>query len=506
MIAASLRRLDGWLQRAEERPLPWLVGVALLLAIQISPHWYATPDGAAYLSIARRLAAGGPVTKLGDTQLGFPLGYPLLISPGFLIGERPFLLLSVLHWILGVVFMLGVYRWARRLLGAPALWVTAVVMTNVNLWIHQRRTLSEAAFLAVMIWAVAALNAVLDGGWQWGRVRLASAAEPLTSTRAGDTHNGRRGVLGAALAAGALLIMLSMIREVGLLFGAGFAVALLMRVARGATTRRAAAFPLAVTAIAILAAAALVRPERIAAAGPAFSGRLAGYADAASAVTGSLAERLHLRVTETGELLMPGMFKSYGSGWLDINTLVYLPLAVALAIGWWMLVRRGGEVFAYTAPLYLGLHLAWPYSAATRYVLPLLPLFVACLWYVFAPLRYWRRALFAAAMVAHLGVAAGYWLIVDAPRAAACDRQWPAVDALAARLGAASSVGIDAAIPKCIPLMLELTMDRPLQPAAGSATAGEALQWLIVPEHAGARPGFGLVASAGGYTLLRHQD
>jgi hypothetical protein len=312
-----------------------------------------------------------------------------------------------------------------------------------------------------------------------------------------------------------LLSVLTIIREVGALFGAGFVLALLAGLARGRFSRRAAALPLAVAGVAVLAGAAVIRPERIAAAGPAFAGRLAGYADAGAAVTGSLAERLHLRVTEIGQLLVPGMFKAYGGGWVDINTLVYVPLAVAVAIGWWILVSHPRsssqtspalDVFTVTAPLYLALHLAWPYTAGTRYLLPLLPLLVACLWSACGPLRHWRRAAFALALIAHLGVAAGYWLIVDAPRARACDRHWPVVQELAARIGLDSGAVVAADVSKCVTLMLVLALDRPVQRVDDRRFADGPARWIVTPEPAGEVSGFRPEASDGGYTLLRRPD
>lgn len=493
-IAESVRTVDAWMRRAEDRPLPWLAAFALILALQISALWYPTPDATAYLSIARRLAAGGPVTRLGDPQLGFPLGYPLLLSPLFRFGERPFLALSMLHWLLAVVFMAGAYRWARNRIGPPALWVAGLVMTNVNVWILYRRTLSEAAFLALMIWTVLALNALLDGG----RLRVREGAPAARANRMSG--------LGTAVAAAALLIALSAIREAGLLFAAGFAVALLLRVARGRVSRRAAALPLAVTAAALLAAAAALRPERIAAAGPAFAGRLAGYADVGSAVGASLAARLHLRMTEIGRLLVPGMFSAYGDGWIDINTFMYLPLLALVAFGWWRLVRRGADVFGCTAPLYFGFHLAWPYAAGTRYMLPLLPLLLAALWLAYAPLHIWRRSLFAALLIAHLGVALGFWLIIDRPDARECNRQWPAVERLAGRIGLDSGAAVAADVPTCVTLMLDLALDRPVRPADGIQPADPHTQWIVTRAGAPAVASFRIDTGVGDYTLLRRVE
>lgn len=480
MISAPQRGLDERLARAEERALPWLAGFAVLLALQISPLWYATPDGAAYLSIARGIAAGGPLARLGDAQLGFPIGYPLLISPVFLAGARPFMLLALVHWLLAVVFMVGVYRWTRQYIGTGALWVTGLVMANVNVWNLYRRTLSEAAFLAVMIWTVNGLNRALT--------------EPTAR---------RAGALMPMLVAAAALPLLSAIREVGVLFGAGFVLALLARVPRRAMTWQAATLPLLVCIAVIPVAALVIRPERLAAAGPAFAGHLAGYADAGDAIGASLGARLHLRMTEIGQLLVPGMFKAYGSGWIDINTLIYAPLLAAVSYGWWKFLRRSGEVFAFTAPLYLGLHLAWPYAAGSRYLLPLVPLLFVCLWTACAPLRHTRRVLFAGLLVAHVGVAAGYWLAIDAPRARACDRDWPALEQLGARLRADARPILAAGVPGCVAPMLELVVDRPVQWSHDGAAVDAGVHWLLLPDHAapvgGFAPGPG---AAGGYRLL----
>jgi hypothetical protein len=487
VIDASQRTLQAWLRRVEARPLPWLAAAGVLLAVQVSPLWYATPDGAAYLSIARRIAAGGPLARFGDAQLGFPIGYPLLISPAFLIGARPFAPLSVLQWLLAVVFLLGVYRWARSQVGSAAVWITGLVMVNVNVWILYRRTLSEAAFLAVAIWTVNLLNRVLD----------TTAAAP------GAAAAGHPRAQASLLGAGALLILLTAIREAGVLFGGGFALAVLARAPRGARRWKAAALPLLVTAVAIVVAAAMVRPERIAAAVPAFAGHLAGYADVGDAVGGSFSARLHLRTTEIGQLLMPGMFSTYGRGWVDINTLVYVPLLLVVASGWWSLIRRGGDVFAYTAPLYVGLHLAWPYAAGTRYMLPLLPLWFACLWCAAAPLRARRRALFAVLLIAHLGVAVGYWLAIDRPAARACARQWPAVEQLATHLRADARPVLAVDVPGCVVLMLELTLDRPVRQSDARAVADASVEWIVSSGRTAAAVGFVPVAAAGAYTLLR---
>jgi hypothetical protein len=302
------------------------------------------------------------------------------------------------------------------------------------------------------------------------------------------------------LAAGGLLVALCVTREAGILFGVGFGLALLAGMTRSRLSWRAATAALLATVALLLVVTAAIRPERIAAAGPVFAGNLVGYADAGLAVSGPFTARVHLRMTEIGQLLLPGMFRAYGHRWLDVNTLVYAPVLVLVVIGWRRLLQRGGEVLAFTAPLYIALHLAWPYTAGTRYLLPLLPLLVACLWCAAAPLRSWRRIVVATLLVAHFGVVAGYGLAIDRPRAEACDRDWPAVEWFAARIAAGGAAAVAPPVPQCVQLMLALALDRPVDAAVVGDT-----QWLVAAAGQPPPAEFSPDTAAGGYVLLRRR-
>ena len=159
--------------RSLQRPKVVLSLLAALLATQILPLWTPTPDGAGYLSIARSIAHGGPVTNLGSPKLHYAPGYPLLISPAFMVSDRPFFLLALIQWLFAVAFMLGVYRWARQWFAGSELWITALVMSNVSLWMHARTTISEMPFMALLIWTAIRLD------------RLASAIERPAAPRSG---------------------------------------------------------------------------------------------------------------------------------------------------------------------------------------------------------------------------------------------------------------------------------------------------------------------------------
>ena len=60
--------------------------------------------------------------------------------------------------------MVGFYRWARQALPDGAVLVTGLAEVNLGVWIHYRRTLSEIAFMAIVIWTVQALEATRRRG------------------------------------------------------------------------------------------------------------------------------------------------------------------------------------------------------------------------------------------------------------------------------------------------------------------------------------------------------
>lgn len=467
-----LARLDAWCARAERRPLRWLVLFAALLALQVGPVWYATPDGASYLSIARSLA-GGTATNLGRPELSFPIGYPLLLSPLFHFGPRPLLLLSLAHWLLAIVCMVGVYRWARSQAADAAPWVTALVMANVHIWILYRRTLSEAAFCALLPWTVVAWNAVVAPR---------------------DAAGGRHRAVYVLLAV-ALLALLTAIREAGALVGVGAALVALRAGAPGTRQRRIGFAVLAgILAAAVLAA--VVRPERLQAAAQELTA-VAGTVIAGGPTT--LLEQLRLRILDLGQLVVPGMFKAYDDRWLSIATLCFVPVVAALAVAWWRFARRRADVFAWTAPPYVALYLVWPYGAA-RYLLPLLPLLWLASWTACAA---WprRRLVFGVVLAAHLGVAVGYLFAIDARRARACDAAWPTVDLVAAQpRQLLQPLAVADGVPECVRLMLELAMDEPV------ARGGEEPRALLLPAGSAVPEHFAIETAAADYVLARRRE
>jgi hypothetical protein len=483
---SSRPSLETWLANCNRRPASWLAALAVLFAVQISPWWYPTPDTVLYLSVARSIATVHRVGALGNPQSGLPPGYPLLISPAFLFGDRPFLALSFIHWVMALVLMVGVHRWFNRHCPAAAVLLTVLVMVNVSVWIHYRRALSELAFMTVLVWTVHALNAIFGAQSTSGALR--------------------RGLL-----AGALLMLLSLIREVGLVCGAGFAVAALISVQRGTVRPRVAIATTLFVAIpaALAVVAFLLHDLNMKASSPVPIGT---HVDGlmhppATTSTDRLIEGVRLRVTDVGQLLVPGMFNAYGrqGNWLDLNMAVYAPLLVLVAVGWWKLVHGQPDVFALTLPFYLLAYIVWAFAGGSRYTLPMLPVLLASVWCVIEPLQRRRLTVLAVLLVGHLAVAIGYWIVKDIPRGRECNAQWRTVERLAAAIQGDRRGVLAADLPQCIGQMLAFTLDRPVQ-MTGTQGDDPHVRWIVMEDGEPAVRGFSVAMRVAPYELLVRDD
>ena len=468
---APLEKLESAAQGMERRPRLCLGALAVLLAIQIGPWFYYSPDGCAYLSLARNIASGEEPAVLGQPRLGIPLGYPLLISPAFWFSERPFLLVSAVNWLLAMVLMLGVYRWLRRQIPEHAVLLTSLIMVNAGLWYHFRRPLKEIAFLAVMVWLTNALQSLLQGE---GRRRII-----------------RRGLLGVAL-----LILLLTVRYSGIVLIAGFGVALLLIVSRNAAHRRLIVGTSVVIGLCSLAALGVLIQ---------FGGDL--YLKAfvpASGVLPQVAEGLRLRISEIGRLSLPGMFKSYSgrNEWLHLNMGLYLAILPMIAWGWWQLAWRRRDVLAMTLPFYFVLYVAWPFDQGARFMLPMVPALVTCLWLGARPLFPRAAGWTIVLLLMHLGGALGYWIQVDAPRAIARHHDWAELEQLAAEIGADEAALAVRNFDPSLHAMLELSLDRRLPGPLTGPTAPAEIHWILQPKLTADCIGFQTYREAGNFHLL----
>jgi hypothetical protein len=480
--------IEAWLERQSRHPKRWLALFAVPLAIQIGAYWLPTPDSVAYLSIARSIVSGHGLANLGYAHLAYPPGYPLLISSAFLISPIPFLAISAIHWLMAVALMLGLYRWTSQRAQPAALILTGLVMVNVTLWIYYHRTLSELAFMAVMIWTVVALNDGIEARQPYQRVM-------------------------GTIAGTFLLVLLAMIREVGVLFGLGFLLALGFAARSGKLRWRSALWMAA--AVVVPGAAGVVAfmmydqaTVHVAQAGAVFGTHLSGFIGPAVPFAQRALEGLRLQISAVGRLLVPGMFKSYGHRWVDINVAVYVLVFAFVVIGWWRCVRRDREVYALTFPLYFALYVTWGFDADARYLLPMLPIIAVSLWRMMEPYSSWRLTGLAALLVAHFAVASGYWAIFEVPRGRECNSQWKPISRLANSLkDRPGTVVAEGEVPECARLTLSFILDRPVVDERVNEAGISGARWLLVPANNGPVDGFGTAAAEGGYKILgRIQD
>jgi hypothetical protein len=459
----------------------------LLIAQTIGPLWYKAPDSCAYLSIARSLATAGHPTNLGHDHLMYGVGYPLLISAVFLADADPFLLLSLVHTGLAIFYVTGIYFWSRRYAARAALAIALVAVGNVIVLCNFRRPLSEAFFLPVMIWLVYALDVL---------------------------SNSER-VAWAPLAAAAVLIsVLVVIRQAGILFAGGFALQLAIAAWRKQLSwQRAIGLALAVGLPGVACVGAMVAYDQQIAAQADANSNLDIFLRSAHEVTPDraiqpflwqFAAGIRVRISEIGRLLVPGMFNSYATNelWLDPNLIVYVPLFATLVLGYVRLVRRQVNAFAMTMPLYAAIYAYWPFNQGGRYLMPLLPLLLVCLWFALEKMGQWRVPLLRAVVAIHLGVALGYWLLVDRPRAVADELLWADVHQLAdaIRLQSGRFAMDEGMGDEC--MMLDFVLDKHIPHRLQGQPVDEAADWLIGRVTAPIPSGFSQSEEIGPFRLM----
>jgi hypothetical protein len=479
-----------WEQRAvsaARRPACWLAVAAMLLALQVKWWWQPCPDALSYLSIARHMAHG-ELQLLGSPHVRMAPGYPLLIAPAFLLSDRPFLIIAIIHFALALAFMAAVYVWFRRVAGSAAAPLTALVMCCACLWQYYRYAVSELAFMAALMWAAYALD------------RLLRAAT-------------RRQVAVWAAASVGLTVMAAFTRQVGVLLLCGFAAALLVRALRGEIAwRRAVGLAALVGAPVSAAVLALVGWDHAMAQRAGDGAKSYAQYLAADHMTPlqQVVEGIRLRTSES-RLVIPGMYKAYArtGQWLNPLTPFYLVVSTALAWAWWKKARELGDLLLYTLPAYVALYVVWPFDQGGRYMLPMLPVLVLCLWALLERLPQWRFTALLALVAAHAAASLVYW--ARDLQFAQYHRHWPEVARLAEPLRCGpNTVGWcdpdDLPQLKGYKLMLAYEINRPLTEVAAHQPMGPRVRWLVAPWPPPEVEGFVPRTAAGALALLERAN
>jgi hypothetical protein len=495
---------------AKRRPSLGLAVLSLLFAVQISPWLYPSVDGCLYLKTVNDFRS---TPRLDDFCCLVPPAFPVLIAPAFLFGDRPFLAVSILNWLLAVALIGGVYVWARRILPSAAMVLTTVLAVNISLWTFYRRPTKEVATLAFLVWTINAMHGLLDERRTSRIVWLTVAVSLLTS-------------------------YLVLIRYAAIMLAVAFTMAAAWHVRKGALRPRRA---IAMSAVICLVSGSVLGTWLVYDRWHGTGGRYvdsivsiyrrpsAAEAPTADTVDQEADERaparrrdrhfaraLLYRVDDLACLTIPGMWKaSSASGdTLIAVTILGALLFGVLGLGWWKLFSTRIDVFALLLPIYLLLYAHWDCpQPGGRFLLPMLPIILACLgagtWAIFqyttpTGARRWQVALLTGCILAHFGQATAYWLLYDLPRARECQRNLPMVDRLADRIQKRS--GLVAIAPsleqRCNGLWLDLDwkrmriLEKPLR---------RRVEWIV--DLAGAAPvtGFAVECVDGPVQLLRRE-
>ena len=455
-----------------------LLVISVLLFLQVSPYWLPTPDAAAYLSIARSLAAGEGLTRYGSPHLFYAPGYPIAIAPVFFVFGRSFLALSVAHWCFLVLFLFGTYVWAKRVAPAYALSVALLSAANVGVLYYFRRTLSEAVFMPLLMWSAVALNKLAD-------------------RRPGD----RGWMLPLAFLAVAYLCL---VRQAGLALPLGFGCLMLRQAFQNRTRWPWAVLDAGIVgAGALLATGGLVFYDRTMALAAGAEPTYVGMAFGPDATLSSqLFSGLHLRIQEVGRLLVPGAFRVYGD-WLNPCMLLYVPLFAAVCLGCFRLARATPDALCFAFPLYLALYLLWPYEQGCRFMTPFVPLLWLSLVALLSRLAGHQRLMrIIVWMVPLTVITALVYLAKDFADSQKLDRHWVSLDAICRQVPAGETLG---ALLTSQPqyLMLQVRRDLPVLRLRDASDIAPELRFILADTNVVVPPGFARSFGCGDIVLLQ---
>ena len=457
--------------RAFRLRLFWLLPIGLLLTLQISPHWYPTDDGFEYLSTAKAFSEG----RIGEVFQKYDLfacqGYAAAISPAFVLGDRPFLALSMIQWAFGILSLVGVYQWSRRHFSDRRIQFIIVGLTLLNavFLFYYRRTLKEIVFFACAVWTVNLCHELLENRRTGIRLVVTAALA---------------GLMGAASVS---------VRYTGIVIPFIFGVNVVWAIVRREQSLRQAILPVSIAAGLPLAMlfSCLNYDQRVVAAnrGDTYGNT---FQQAATERPHQLFEGIRRNIEVVGRIIVPGFSKAYGKpyDWKSTNTLIGILCVIPVSLGWWRLVRKRRDLFVQLLPAYVALYSIWPFDQGTRFLTVMLPVLMASAWKGLSPL--YRRPVLVGRLylAAHLGVALVYWIGVDRPRAQETASHWQIVDQLANEIGEHSKNGAAADDDLKTRRMLQLALDENIFEYEDNTELPERIRWFLSPQNEPPPQGF----------------
>ncbi|MCA9039236.1 MAG: hypothetical protein KDA65_02700 [Planctomycetaceae bacterium] len=484
--------LDNWQRSREANPQQMLLLLSLLVVmIQISPYWYATRDGAEYISVARSIGTTGDFQNYGSPRTKVPPVYPMAISPAWWTGERPWLIVSVIQAGFGLAFLGGAWLWIRRLIPQHAVLLTGIMLVNASLWYYYARTLKEVFFLALLMWTL------------WVLRKFCDLFLP-------DHEKSIPAICLWGLLSTLLLTLLCLTRYSAVVIVPGIALLFLKQSWEQRTGWwRAIILPTAVCLIPCIALFWYLTWDHQMAAIHGHGTYATAWQEAGRTFVERLNESLIRRTEDFGRVLLPGMFKSYSNQptWFDSNMLIFIPTIIVMLYGWGRLFRTTDDLFVCLFPFYLLLYLAWPYQQGSRFAVTLIPLAFACYWTGCQRLLRFGPLFLSLLFILHLGVSSSYWMTVDRPRAAQEDLLWKEVDDLAKHIPAEAltqrdQIGVNR-IPASLHSMLQVGFDYRFYSFKDHPHFYEEATWMIQPASFPQPEEFELIHSTGNFVLLK---
>lgn len=462
------------------RPAFWLVIFALLLAVQISPWWDPVQDGANYLSIARSVAHGH-LLRFGTPYIRYAPGYPISIAPAFWFSDQPFLILAMIHWVMAIAFMLGVYYWVGRYVSVQmAVLITGASVLNAGYWHLVNLTLSETLFLGLFWWAAWAIDRLLEARSTRSTVLL-------------------------LIASMLLLCAASATRQVAVLLLCGLGIRLLRDAwQKRMSWTRAIALGAIIALPSVVMVEVLIQYNKVEAAhSPVIDKPYTVEFLSGVSFFKQICYGIHRQIDEPGQLLIPGAIKLYNDSLLDPDMLIYIPFAAILLWGWWKFVRERWEVTALAMPFYIVLYAIWPFEQQTRFLVPLIPLGFLCVWR-FAEEKHWNdQRIWMGVVAAHLFFAIIYFS-GDFHDMRADHKRWPGDRQLAAHITSDQySARASMQIPTDDRLILEFWLDRPIiaQPLGKTSP-----KWWVILHNQSPPPGYTRVCEYNNIALYHADD
>jgi len=470
---------------------PFLLAAFLLvMGLQISGNWLPTPDASGYISMANSLADTGQMKRLGNPHLYLNPCYPLLIAPLFIGDGFPFWQVSVAQWCFLSLFVVASYLWVKNDFPEWAVFIAILAGGNALIAVHYRRTLSELAFMAVMMWLVLCI--------QQATRKIATSRFILL-------------LFGIAILAG----LLPAIRHAGIVVVFGFCVGLFVTrftnwfstPAEKLSVVRLAVIFLVLMGSAAASEAAVIIHEKTHSEQVQSETYLDRFAENQLAPIMLIREGIRLRAQDIGRLLIPGMFKngvSADDSWRHPMAVVYLVFALWLARGWWLFLKQSGDLLAIAFPFYLGLHIVWPFDQGGRFLVPMSALLMTCLFTLFHKMLRGKpvilNRLVLGFVTVHLLVMLGHWWRYDRPAASATQARWeelvplvtqPELLSTVEQAGLTEIVAITPPVARKSGCLVQVLIDRRYVRLSNQKPIPEDVQWIVSNREEVAGDGFG---------------